>query len=154
MKKYYVYKIKEKKTNKVVYIGETKNPTHRWNVHVSNQGKFNKNEHYMDIIDEYVFNNKKDAFNYQCNLQIQYGFQTDYKTLQNNGVIGAAARKIAFDKRGINATTLLCYNYQTKKFIREYKSLREAQRHLNVTNIDKVLNKKYKQVGGYYFKYK
>jgi predicted GIY-YIG superfamily endonuclease len=75
----YVYKIKEKKTDKVVYIGETARPFYRWVEHTKQStGKFSKELHYMDVLDEFPFVNKKDAYTYQNELQSQYGFITDY----------------------------------------------------------------------------
>ncbi len=154
MIKHYVYKVKEKKTNKVIYIGETKSAHIRWNAHVSSDGYFNRHEHYMDVIDEYPFNNKKDAFNYQCELQKHYGLETDLKTLRKNGLNGAYIKNKLYNKTGKFKRAVLAYEYNTNKFIGEYESTREAQRKLNVSNLNKVLNKTYKQVGGYYFKYK
>lgn len=154
MKNYKVYKIKEKNTDKVLYVGETCKPEKRWNVHVSNQGKFNRNEHYMDVIEEYVFASKKDAFNYQCDLQKLYGLHTDYQTLKNNGTSGALALKKSFNKTGKLYRPVLAYCYKTHKFIGEFYSTREAQRKLNVSNINKVLHNTAKRAGAYYFKYK
>ena len=45
---YLVYKIREKKTDKVVYIGETKQPWKRWRSHVEKYGQFNRIEHYLN----------------------------------------------------------------------------------------------------------
>ena len=154
MKKYYVYKIREKKTDKVLYIGETRAAHLRWRQHVSCSGLFNRNDHYMDIIDEYVFSCKKDAFEYQCELQKHYGFETDFKTLKTNAINGGYAKHKMFVETGKSIRPVLAYCYKTNKFIGEYKSTREAQRKLNVSNLNKVLNKSYKQVGGYYFEYK
>jgi pyoverdine/dityrosine biosynthesis protein Dit1 len=154
MKEYKVYKIKERKTDKVLYVGETCRPNFRWNLHVSCVGKFNRNEHYMDVIDEHVFTSKKDAFNYQCDLQKLYGLDTDYQILKRNATAGALASNKHFNETGKLYRPVLAYCYKTHKFIGEFNSTREAQRKLNVSNINKVLHNKYKQVGGYYFKYK
>ena len=81
----YVYKIREKKTDKVVYIGETKQPWKRWQSHVEKYGSFNRTEHYMDVLDEYVFTNRQDAFNYQCILQKEYNFISDGSKFAKSG---------------------------------------------------------------------
>jgi predicted GIY-YIG superfamily endonuclease len=154
MKNNIVYKIKEKKTDKVIYIGETNRPHFRWNIHTSNQGSFNRNEHYMDVIDEYPFANKKDAFNYQCELQKLYGLKTDYETLKINATNGALATNRIFNETGKLYRPVLAYCYKTDKLIGEFYSTREAERKLNVSNINKVLHNKAKRAGAYYFKYK
>jgi len=139
--KHFVYKIKENKTDKVVYIGETFQPTIRWNAHSKDIGPFPKGLYYMDVIDEYVFLSKKDAFNYQCVLQKHYGFQTDFEKL----------KKSNFDKR----KKILCYSYSTNKFIKEYESVRSACRILKISggNVHAVLNKTRNHTHGYRFEY-
>ena len=154
MKHYKVYTIRERKTDKVLYVGETCRPTFRWNMHVSCEGKFNRNEHYMDVIDEYVFINKKDAFDYQCELQKVYGLDTDYEILTRNATAGAVATNKIFNETGKLYRPDLAYCYKTDKFVGEFYSTREAQRKLNVSNINKVLHNTAKRAGAYYFKYK
>jgi predicted GIY-YIG superfamily endonuclease len=150
--KYKVYKLVNSK-NEIEYIGETMNPEDRYNVHKSTQGKFYKrNDIEMIIIKS--FNSKKQAFNYQCKLQIQYGFKTDIETLTQNAKQGSIKR-IQNLKNGIpHKRAIICFNYKTGEYITEFESIRQAERDLNVDNIEKVLNKKYKQCGGYYFEYK
>lgn len=74
MKKHNVYKLVNNE-GKIVYIGETLNPRVRFNLHVSKNGKFKREDVSMVIIKS--FDNKSDAFNYQCELQLKYGLQTD-----------------------------------------------------------------------------
>jgi len=71
---YHVYALVNKE-GKYEYIGETKNPRQRFNLHVCKNGKFKRENVNMQIIKS--FDNKSDAFKYQCELQIKYGFQTD-----------------------------------------------------------------------------
>jgi predicted GIY-YIG superfamily endonuclease len=80
MKKYYVYEIVNL-MGTIEYVGETTMPKRRlWN-HTSNgngsgSGRFNnRSDIFMNIVAE--FDNRKDAFNYQCKLQYEYGFETD-----------------------------------------------------------------------------
>jgi predicted GIY-YIG superfamily endonuclease len=88
---HFVYKIKEKKTDNIVYIGETSRPFQRWVEHTKQStGKFDKSIHYMDVIDDVPFANKKEAYNYQNALQSEYGFVTDYERNINvlNSILG------------------------------------------------------------------
>lgn len=56
----------------------------------------------------------------------------------------------------ISSKPVLCWTYDTEKYIGEYYSVAEAARQLNVagTNIISVCKGKYKQCKGYYFEYK
>jgi predicted GIY-YIG superfamily endonuclease len=73
MKSFYVYKIVDKSDN-ILYIGETSDIEHRFKVHTSNQGLFYKR---LDISLVVVkkFKAKKEAFNYQLQLQCQLKYQ-------------------------------------------------------------------------------
>ncbi len=101
MNKIYVYKIKEKKTDKVVYIGETNQPWWRWQNHISINGKFSIDLHYMDVIDEYIFDNRIASRNYQDELQIQYGFESE-KQKRRKQIVHLLSPK---NKRGGKART-------------------------------------------------
>lgn len=82
MKKYYVYELYNQ-MGTIEYVGETVNPKGRLKVHKCIAGKFHKrNDIRMYIVKD--FDNRKDAYNYQCELQIQYGFVTDYKVRTKN----------------------------------------------------------------------
>ncbi len=75
---FYVYEIKEKTTDKVVYVGQTTQPSIRYLTHFAPSGKFDRNLHYMNILEnEWIFNNKKDARKYEDILQEYYGFETE-----------------------------------------------------------------------------
>jgi predicted GIY-YIG superfamily endonuclease len=78
MKTHYVYELFNL-VGTIEYVGETTTPKHRFNQHKSKDGKFhNRTDISMNIVEE--FDNKKDAYNYQCQLQKQYGFITDAET--------------------------------------------------------------------------
>jgi len=78
MNNFYVYEIREKITNKVIYIGETPKLIQRWKKHISVQGNFNNKMHYMNVLEnEWVFANRKDAIRYQIDLQKYFGFETE-----------------------------------------------------------------------------
>ena len=58
--------------------------------------------------------------------------------------------------KDISSKPVLCWTYDTEKYIGEYYSISEAARELNIaaTNIISVCKGKYKQCNGYYFEYK
>jgi predicted GIY-YIG superfamily endonuclease len=137
---YYTYKIREKKTDKVVYIGETKQPWKRWRSHVEKYGAFNRIEHYMDVLDEYVFDNRNDALAFEGELKKQHGFQwTEEKRLL---------------KRNSIPVVVFCNN--TGKFIGEFISIADASKKLNIHReaAGMVVNGKRNQTGGYIIKNK
>jgi predicted GIY-YIG superfamily endonuclease len=88
MKKYYVYEIRNS-LGIVEYVGETANPKERFGRHVWRRpcltkkgnvsngvgGFYGRTDVSLNIVKE--FDNRKDAFNYQCELQKEYGFKTD-----------------------------------------------------------------------------
>ena len=75
MKKWYVYEIVNL-MGTVEYVGESIDLKKRWYNHKCINGKFhNRSDIFMNIVKE--FNNKKDAFFYQCQLQSEYGLETD-----------------------------------------------------------------------------
>lgn len=152
MKSFYVYKIVDKSDN-VLYIGETSDIQHRFKMHTNNQGLFYKRLDISLVVAK-KFKTKKEAFNYQLQLQNEYGFQTDLDKLIENAKKGSLIRIQKYKEHGNWKREINCFEYKTKKFIASFESTREASRVMNVTNIDKVLNGTYKQVGGYYFEYK
>jgi predicted GIY-YIG superfamily endonuclease len=144
MKKYYVYEIVNS-IGTVEYIGETNNCKLRWNNHKCINGKFNgRNDIILKVVS--IFYNRKDALELQYKLQKQYGFETDLDKCKKNSLSGGFKKKIG--KRPVNA-----YDYKTKMFICYFPSTRNAEKVLNISNIDKNLKGEYKQVGGYYFEY-
>ena len=82
MEKRYVYELINL-MGTVEYVGETKQPTKRYKEHVKwNRGKFYKRgDILMNIVKE--FDNKIEAFHYQCNLQKEYGLITDKEKYTN-----------------------------------------------------------------------
>jgi predicted GIY-YIG superfamily endonuclease len=75
MKKWYVYELINT-MGTVEYVGESTNPKTRLRAHKCKNGKFHKR---ADIILHIVetFDNKVEAFEYQCHLQKEYGFLSD-----------------------------------------------------------------------------
>ena len=100
MKKYYVYELVNL-MGTVEYVGETTNPKSRFSNHKTKSnkvrgggGKFkNRADIFFNIVKE--FDTKEEAYDYQCKLQKEYGFETDlekmksrikmYNILQNSG---------------------------------------------------------------------
>ena len=81
MKKFYVYEIINL-MGTIEYVGETRHPKRRWSNHKCNAtngggaGKFyNRNDVFMNIVKE--FNNRREALDYQYQLQREYKLPTD-----------------------------------------------------------------------------
>lgn len=80
MKKWYVYEIVNL-MGTVEYVGETMYPKRRWSNHRCNAnstgaGKFyNRSDIFMNIVME--FDNRRQALDYQYELQKEYGIKTD-----------------------------------------------------------------------------
>jgi hypothetical protein len=140
MKKWYVYEIINL-MGTIEYVGETMYPKCRWRNHKRKlrspgSGRFgNRSDIFMNIVKE--FDNKIDAFNYQCNLQIEYGLKPDTQRIGNIRI-----PIVAYDRNG--------------KFVGEYESTIIAANSLNIKQpaISYVINGKRKHAKGYTFKYK
>ncbi len=93
MKKWYVYELVNL-MGTVEYVGETSNPTRRLNEHIKyksngqcNRGKFlGRVDIFMNIVKE--FNNRSEAWHYQCDLQLEYGLKSDKVNSSNAGKLG------------------------------------------------------------------
>lgn len=120
----------------VEYVGETVNIPNRWEQHICISGKFfNRKDVSLRIVN--MFDNKIDAFNYQCELQKKYGLSIDKSSFTNIGIY--------------------CYDYDTMKFMYEFNSITDATDFLNIkhkSSITHVLKGRSKQCKGYYFEYK
>jgi predicted GIY-YIG superfamily endonuclease len=147
MKKYYVYEIVNL-MGTIEYVGETATPKRRWHDHHKPSGRFgNRSDVFMSIVCE--FDNRKEAFNYQCELQEQYGFETDFNKLKRKQRLTG---KMLAD---LKSTPIIAFDKNTN-YINEFVSLQSAARELNLhaSNICKVLKQKIKSTGGYTFEYK
>jgi predicted GIY-YIG superfamily endonuclease len=148
MKKWYVYELVNL-MGTVEYVGETIEPNKRLYNHKCNSGKFsNRNDIFMNIVKE--FDNRKEAWYYQCELQNEYGLISDRdKNIKNN--------KLGFNKGGDSVKrSILCYSKCKSNFIGKFSSLTDAANKLKISvgNIGNVLSGRYKQTNGYYFEYK
>jgi predicted GIY-YIG superfamily endonuclease len=152
MKKYYVYELVNL-LGTIEYVGETATPKRRFYSHTKlppkkgvGAGRFyNRSDIFMNIVKE--FDNKKEAFDYQIELQKEYGLVTDIEKLKKNGfqkghsVIGRwkPVKVKAYDLYG--------------NYIKSFKSVGDAANELNVSKagISMVINGNTKQIKGYKF---
>lgn len=157
--KFYVYELVNS-LGVVEYVGETTNPKNRFYNHTKRKqyngngnGKFyGRTDITLSVVNE--FDNKKDAFNYQCELQKRYGFQTDAdKKIQTGKNVGNIGYKISCVVR---RKPIIAINIKTGEKI-NFVSIAEAARQLNTTsgNITKILNPNdyRKSACGYRFEY-
>jgi len=148
MKKWYVYELVNL-MGTIEYVGETMNPKRRFCDHKCLSGKFaNRNDIFMNVVCE--FNNRRDAWDYQCELQSEYGFESEHEMRIKYSKLGSSKGGDVV-KRPIS-----CYINSTKEFISDFNSLTDAANELKISvgNIGNVLSGRYKQTNGYYFKYK
>ena len=83
MKTHYVYELYNL-LGTIEYVGETIDTKDRLKHHKSSQGKFYKRTDIsMNIVKG--FDNRKDAYQYQCQLQKQYGLITDSEIMSDVG---------------------------------------------------------------------
>jgi hypothetical protein len=128
----------------IEYVGETANPENRMLGHKGLNGKFyGRNDITMSIVAE--FHNRKEAFNYQCELQKQYGFETDFEKNLRGGPAGRDAHK----------KSILCFDFITNKFIKQYDAITDAAQELNMhsAQICRVLKGERNKCHGYRFEY-
>jgi predicted GIY-YIG superfamily endonuclease len=155
---HYVYKIIDSNNN-VLYVGECSNPIIRLSRHKNSQGHFTgRKDIELVIIRKFNVKTadfKKKAFQFQCKIQKKYGLETDQEKLAKNAIAGAKKRiKLLKSNKIGNSRPVLCYDYKTKEYICEFKSTRQAQKKLGVTNLNNVLSGKQRRAGAYYFQYK
>lgn len=146
MKKHYVYEIVN--LNGIVeHVGESSNPIVRFSRHKSTKnGKFYKRRDIkINVVKE--FENKEEAWWYQCELQIKNGLETDRQKNIRNAKRGAIIG-------GKEPQSILVYSANTGQFIAEFPSQNETGRSLGVSNISGILKSKSKSAKGYTFKLK
>ena len=98
MKKRYVYELVNL-MGTVEYVGETKQPNKRFCEHVKwSRGKFyGRSDIFMNIVTE--FDDRRDAYYYQCNLQKEYGLVTDRERVTRKHT-NESKRKIGLSSKG------------------------------------------------------
>jgi predicted GIY-YIG superfamily endonuclease len=93
MRKKYVYELVNK-DNVVEHVGESYNPKARYREHVHHKfrpkkgmGKFyGRTDLTLEVVAE--FDNRKEAFDYQCQLQTKYFGINDRDKAKQNGIKG------------------------------------------------------------------
>lgn len=88
-----VYKIKNVKTDEIVYVGESKDLYKRWSWHTNKYGKFNKSDFCLEV--EKEFDNRKDARAYEKLLKTKFGFEITEETRLVKGVRGVTGKIIS-----------------------------------------------------------
>ena len=132
----YVYLIREKDTDKVVYVGETINPKRRFYQHTCSCGDYDRKEHYYEIHSEHK--ERKDAISMEAGLKKEYGIPHT-----------ESSRAWHWNKpKPIKA-------YYKGDYVGEYYAIKECSRQLNLNkpNIVQVLRGWTKQYKGYTFEY-
>jgi len=122
----------------IEYIGHTLNLKSRLVTHLtSKKSKFLGRKDLL-IIPIKQFHTRKEAYDYQCELQKELGFVTD----REKSIKGSLC----------TCKKVLCFDYYTNQFISEYNSVSEAARNINVRphHISRVLNSK-RRVKSYKF---
>ena len=94
----YVYELRH--NNKVVWVGETKHPDIRLYQHTKkSNGKFFGQQLTIEVVAS--FDTKKEAWNYQIELQKKYGLETDNEKVgfEKGRKIHSEKNKRAISKR-------------------------------------------------------
>jgi predicted GIY-YIG superfamily endonuclease len=131
----HVYKLVNSK-GEIEYIGETYDIKIRFTMHLtSSKSKFLGRKDLQIIVIK-TFDNKKDAFHYQCSLQKELGFETD------------------IEKSSKSKIAIKCYDI-SGNYVNNFNSIKEASRILSINagNVCRVLKGIVKQTSGYTFEY-
>jgi len=114
MKVWHVYELVN--SNGIVeYVGESMNLKGRLKKHKSKAGKFNgRTDIEINIVK--TFDIRRDAWDYQCILQKQYGFKTDSEILSElkKGKVGTNKGKTFSDEHKKNISEAKINYYQNK----------------------------------------
>jgi hypothetical protein len=125
----YVYELTDQ-NGKVVYVGESVRPKTRLYEHTRRKPRFRsgygrfygRTDLTLEVVAE--FNNRKDSFNHQCSLQVQYGLDTDtYSMGKNSAQNGQVTAKQTPDQADeIRAKRK--QGYKINKLAEEYNTTR------------------------------
>lgn len=140
MKEYNVY-VLENTNGDIEYVGQTINPKNRLSGHKSKNGAFtNRQDIQMKIIK--TFTNSKEAYYFEGELKLQYGFEwTEKIRNSNNGTLNYIKQKgIPCPQRGLkgernNSAKLTYDNVQMiRELLEENKLLqKDIAENFNVT---------------------
>jgi predicted GIY-YIG superfamily endonuclease len=133
MIKHYVYELINL-LGTIEYVGESKNPYQRFNSHTKVKpgkamGKFyGRQDLTLNIVKE--FNNRKDAYQYQCELQSKYGLITD-RELSSQSMKGKSRKPFSIEHRQKigDANRKRIYSAETLKKMSDARKLYHSSRH-------------------------
>jgi len=143
---YVVYQLVNEK-DEIEYIGNTKNPNTRLNNHICINGTFaGRKDLSLEIIKS-GFRKEKTAFNYQCKIQKELGFETDKEKWSRN--MKEVQKKTTEQKR----ISIIGYDLLGNE-IGIFTSAYEASKKLNIYQslIWNVINNHQKSTKGFVFK--
>ena len=137
--KHFVYELFNSQ-GEVEYVGETGNPNQRFYSHTKKKaGKFyGRTDISMRIVKD--FDNKKEAFYFQCNLQKEHNLETDIEK-RGNPMIGKTHSietklKIGLSLKGKpNGREGILHNTETKSKMSEAMKLAWVKRKSNCSTI-------------------
>lgn len=132
---------------KVEYVGHTKNPKTRLNNHTCVNGKFaGRTDLRLEVIKS-GFRKKSRAFEYECKLQKELGWETDKEKFVR---LCKAIQQMGTDCRKVS---IAAYK-TTGEFLGIFPTILETARSFDLhTNLVwKVINNKQKSTKGYIFK--
>ena len=141
-----VYKLVNRK-GEIEYIGHTRNPKTRLRNHICKNGKFaGRNDLTFEIIKS-GFRKKSRAFQHECKIQKELGFESDK---QKSKRLGKVVCKIGSEFRKV---PVAAYKI-TGEFLGVFNSIKEAANNFDIyaSLIQNVLKGKQKQTFGYTFK--
>ena len=143
---YVVYQLVNGK-GEIEYVGNTKNPNTRLYNHTCKNGTFAGRKDLRLEIVKSGFRKEKTAFNYQCKLQKELGFETDMEKYIR---LGKSIQKIGTDCRKVK---IAAYK-TTGEFLGIFATIKDAANNFNLhTNLVwLVTNNKQKSTKGYIFK--
>jgi predicted GIY-YIG superfamily endonuclease len=143
---YVVYQLVNEK-GKIEYVGNTKNPNTRLSNHTCINGTFaGRKDLSLEIIKS-GFRKEKTAFNYQCKIQKELGFETDREKWSRN--MKEVQKKTTEQKR----ISIIGYDLLGNE-IGIFTSAYEASKKLNIypSLIWNVVNGHQKSTKGFVFK--
>ena len=132
---------------KVEYVGHTKNPKTRLYNHVDKNGKFaGRTDLRLEVIKS-GFKKKSQAFDYECKLQKELGWETD---LEKSSRYLREAQKMFTEEKSM---PVAAYKI-TGEFLGIFPSMQETARRfdLNYLLVYRVANNLQKSTKGYIFK--
>ena len=141
-----VYQLVNSK-GEVEYVGNTKNPNTRLYNHTCINGTFaGRKDLSLEIIKS-GFRKEKTAFNYQCKIQKELGFETDMEKFIRLGK--------SIQQKGTDCIKVKIAAYKiTGEFLGIFSTIKEAANNFNLhTNLVwLVANNRQKSTKGYIFK--